>query len=157
MDLLRASRDRYRVEALTGNSHVDGLRSCEGIWRALRGYRRPDRLAELKMRWPARHPNAVRRSASWKQRRDGGLVKAAVSGRGGLSPALGPWIAARLLRSRTRNALSAPAISLQARGKGGACPFCRRLEHNALFHALGSGNQSACGKAASAAGFSRRG
>src|SRR5258708_39816402 len=25
MDLLRASRDRYRVEALTGNSNVEGL------------------------------------------------------------------------------------------------------------------------------------
>ena len=25
MDLLRASRDRYRIEALTGNSNVQGL------------------------------------------------------------------------------------------------------------------------------------
>src|SRR5207247_11472601 len=49
MDLLRASRDRYRVEALTGNSNVQGLaKLAEEFGARFAAIADPDRLAELK-------------------------------------------------------------------------------------------------------------
>ena len=49
MDLLRASRDRYRVEALTGNSNVQGLAKLAKEFGArFAAIADPDRLAELK-------------------------------------------------------------------------------------------------------------
>src|SRR4029077_7151837 len=49
MDLLRASRDRYRVEALTGNSNVEGLAKLAKEFGArFAAIADPDRLAELK-------------------------------------------------------------------------------------------------------------
>src|SRR5713101_6076932 len=49
MDLLRASRDRYRVEALTGNGNVEGLAKLAKEFGArFAAIADPDRLAELK-------------------------------------------------------------------------------------------------------------
>src|SRR5437868_14127165 len=49
MGLLRASRDRYRVEALTGNSNVQGLAKLAKEFGArFAAIADPDRLAELK-------------------------------------------------------------------------------------------------------------
>src|SRR5258708_27983860 len=49
MDLLRASRDRYRVEALTGNSNVEGLAELAKEFGArFAAIAHPHRLAELK-------------------------------------------------------------------------------------------------------------
>src|SRR6266850_3038098 len=49
MDLLRASRDRYRVAALTGNSNVQGLAKLAKEFGArFAAIADPDRLAELK-------------------------------------------------------------------------------------------------------------
>src|SRR6202521_6315859 len=49
MDLLRASRDRYRVEALTANTNVQGLaRLAREFGARFAAVADPDRLAELK-------------------------------------------------------------------------------------------------------------
>src|SRR5882757_7806476 len=91
MDLLRASRDRYRVEALTGNSNVQGLAKLAKEFGArFAAIADPDRLAELKDALAGTRTEcgagesaiieAASRPADW--------VMAAVSGAAGLKPAL---------------------------------------------------------------------
>ena len=59
MDLLRAARDRYRVEALTANTNVQGLAKLAKEFGArFAAIADPARLGELKRRWPARASNA---------------------------------------------------------------------------------------------------
>ena len=49
MDLLRASRDRYQIEALTANSNVEGLAKLAREFGArFAAVADPDRLGELK-------------------------------------------------------------------------------------------------------------
>ena len=91
MDLLRASRDRYQVEALTANTNVEGLaklaREFDARFAAVAD---PDRLGELKDALAGTRTEcgagesaiieAAARPADW--------VMAAVSGAAGLKPAL---------------------------------------------------------------------
>src|SRR5258708_439058 len=90
MDLLRASRDRYRVEALTGNSNVEGLAKLAKEFGArFAAIADPDRLAELKDALAGTRTEcgagesaiieAASRPADW--------VMAAVSRAAGLQPA----------------------------------------------------------------------
>ena len=91
MDLLRASRGRYRVEALTANSNVQGLAKLAKEFDArYAAVADPDRLAELKDALARTRIEcgagesavieAAARPADW--------VMAAVSGAAGLKPAL---------------------------------------------------------------------
>src|SRR5580704_4800859 len=91
MDLLRASRDRYRVEALTANTNVDGLaKLAKEFGTRFAAVADPDRLGELKESLAGTRIEcgagesaiieAAARPADW--------VMAAVSGAAGLKPAL---------------------------------------------------------------------
>ncbi len=91
MDLLRASRDRYQVEALTGNSNVQGLAKLAKEFGArFAAIADPDRFAALKDALAGTRTEcgagesaiieAASRPADW--------VMAAVSGAAGLKPAL---------------------------------------------------------------------
>src|SRR3981189_874049 len=91
MDLLRASRDRYQVEALTANSNVPGLAKLAREFGArFAAVADPDRLTDLKDALAGTRTEcgagesaiieAAARPADW--------VMAAVSGAAGLKPAL---------------------------------------------------------------------
>src|ERR1700730_6803800 len=91
MDLLRGSRDRYQVEALTANTNVPGLATLAKEFGArFAAVADPDRLAELKDALAGTRTEcaagesavieAAARPADW--------VMAAVSGAAGLKPAL---------------------------------------------------------------------
>src|ERR1700760_3253231 len=91
MDLLRGARDRYRVEALTGNSNVQGLAKLAREFNArFAAVADPARLTELREALAGTGIEcgagesaiieAAARPADW--------VMAAVSGAAGLKPAL---------------------------------------------------------------------
>src|SRR6516165_9069798 len=91
MDLVRGARDRYRVEALTGNSNVQGLAKLAREFNArFAAVADPSRLTELKEALAGTRTEcgagesavieAAARPADW--------VMAAVSGAAGLKPAL---------------------------------------------------------------------
>ncbi len=91
MDLLRAARDRYQVEALTANTNVQGLAKLAREFGArFAAVADPDRLSELKDALAGTRTEcgagdsaiieAAARPADW--------VMAAVSGAAGLKPAL---------------------------------------------------------------------
>jgi 1-deoxy-D-xylulose-5-phosphate reductoisomerase len=91
MDLLRASRDRYRVEALTANSNVEALAKLAREFGArFAAVADPDRLDELKAALEGTRiecgagESAVIEAAA----RPSDWVMAAVSGAAGLKPAL---------------------------------------------------------------------
>src|SRR5258706_13798747 len=91
MDLLRASRDRYRVDALTPNANVQGLAKLAREFGArFAAVADPDRLTELKDALAGTRTecgageNAIIEAAA----RPADWVMAAVSGAAGLKPAL---------------------------------------------------------------------
>src|SRR6202453_5272937 len=91
MDLLRASRDRYRVEALTANANVDGLaRLAKEFGARFAAVADPSRLAELKEALAGTRiecgagESAIIEAAA----RPSDWVMAAISGAAGLKPAL---------------------------------------------------------------------
>src|ERR1700752_4612990 len=91
MDLLRASRDRYRVEALTGNSNVLGLAKLAREFGArFAAVADPSRLTELKEALAGTRTecgaggSAIIEAAG----RPAGWGVGAVCGGGGLKPAL---------------------------------------------------------------------
>ena len=145
MDLLRASRDRYRVEALTGNSNVQGLAKLAKEFDA--GYvavADPARLTELKdalsgMRTECgAGENAVIEAAC----RPADWVMAAVSGAAGLKPALAAVDRGATVALANKECLvCAGDFFMQRAAKAGACILPADSEHNALFQALGSGNR----------------
>src|SRR5690348_14440045 len=145
MDLLRAAPDLYRVEALTGNSNVQGLaklaREFDARFVAVAD---PSRLTELKEALAGSRTEcgagesaiieAAARPADW--------VMAAVSGAAGLKPALAAVDRGATVALANKECLVCAGDFFMDRAKkAGACVLPADSEHNALFQALSSGNR----------------
>ena len=145
MDLLRASKDRYRVEALTAHSNVQGLASLAREFGArFVAVADSDRLQELKDALAGTQTecgagesaviDAAARPADW--------VMAAVSGAAGLKPALAAVDRGATVALANKECLvCAGDFFMQRANKAGACILPADSEHNALFQALASGNR----------------
>jgi 1-deoxy-D-xylulose-5-phosphate reductoisomerase len=146
MDLLRASPERYRVEALTAHSNVAALAKLAREFRAcfvavadaskLDDLR--DALAGTDTESGAGESavvEAAARSADW--------VMAAVSGAAGLKPALAAVERGATIALANKECLvSAGDLFMQRAAAAKACILPADSEHNALFQALASGNRS---------------
>jgi 1-deoxy-D-xylulose-5-phosphate reductoisomerase len=145
MDLLRGSRGRYRVEALTANSNVEVLvklaREFEARFVAVAD---PTRFGELKDALAGSGIEcgvgegaiieAASRPADW--------LMAAVSGAAGLKPALAAVDRGTTIALANKECLvCAGDFFMQRAAKAGACILPADSEHNALFQALSSGNR----------------
>ena len=146
MDLLRASRDRYQVEALTANTNVEGLaklaREFGARFAAVADPGSPRRVEGRA--WPARAPNAAPAKAPIIEAaaRPADWVMAAVSGAAGLKPALAAVDRGATVALANKECLvCAGDFFMQRAAKAGACILPADSEHNALFQALGSGNR----------------
>jgi 1-deoxy-D-xylulose-5-phosphate reductoisomerase len=145
MDLLRASRDRYQVEALTAHTNVQALAKLAKEFSArFAAVADPDRLAELKDALAGTRTecgageNAVIEAAA----RPADWVMAAVSGAAGLKPALAAVDRGATVALANKECLvCAGDFFMQRATKAGACILPADSEHNALFQALGSGNR----------------
>src|SRR5258708_998446 len=145
MDLLRAARDRYQVEALTAHSNVQALAKLAKEFSArFAAVVHPGRLAELKDALAGTRTEcgagesvvieAAGRPAEW--------VMAAVSGAAGLNPALAAVDRGATVALANKECLvCAGDFFMQRAAKAGACILPADSEHNALFQALGSGNR----------------
>ena len=145
MDLLRASRDRYRVEALTAHSNVQGLAGLAREFGArFVAVADPDRLHELKDALAGTQTEcgagesavieAAARPADW--------VMAAVSGAAGLKPALAAVDRGATVALANKECLvCAGDFFMERANRAGACILPADSEHNALFQALASGNR----------------
>jgi len=144
-DLLRASPDRYRVEALTANSNVEALaklaREFDARFVAVAD---ASRLEDLKAALAGTKTEcgagesaiieAASRPADW--------VMAAVSGAAGLKPALAAVDRGASVALANKECLvCAGDFFMERATKAGACILPADSEHNALFQALGSGNR----------------
>jgi 1-deoxy-D-xylulose-5-phosphate reductoisomerase len=145
MDLLRSSRDRYRVEALTANHNVEALaklaREFDARFVAIGD---ATRLADLKTALAGTEiecgagEDAVIEAAS----RPADWVMAAVSGAAGLKPALAAVDRGASVALANKECLVCAGDFFMERAvKAGACILPADSEHNALFQALGSGNR----------------
>jgi 1-deoxy-D-xylulose-5-phosphate reductoisomerase len=145
MDLLRASPDRYQVEALTANTNVDGLATLAKEFGArfaavadasLLGELR-EALAGTGIASGAGESaiiEAAERPADW--------VMAAISGAAGLKPALAAVDRGTTVALANKECLvCAGDFFMQRASSAGACILPADSEHNALFQALGSGNR----------------
>ena len=145
MDLLRASKDHYHVEALTAHSNVEGLaglaREFDARFVAVAD---PDRLQELKDALAGTRTEcgagesavieAAARPADW--------VMAAVSGAAGLKPALAAVDRGATVALANKECLvCAGDFFMERASRAGACILPADSEHNALFQALASGNR----------------
>jgi 1-deoxy-D-xylulose-5-phosphate reductoisomerase len=145
MDLLRGARDRYRVEALTGNSNVQGLAKLAREFNArFAAVADPARLSELREALAGSGIEcgagesavieAAARPADW--------VMAAVSGAAGLKPALAAVDRGATVALANKECLvCAGDFFMERAAKAGACVLPSDSEHNALFQALASGNR----------------
>ena len=145
MDLLRGARDRYRVEALTGNSNVHGLAQLAREFNArFAAVADPARLSELREALAGTGIEcgagesaiieAAARPADW--------VMAAVSGAAGLKPALAAVDRGATVALANKECLvCAGDFFMERATKAGACILPSDSEHNALFQALASGNR----------------
>jgi 1-deoxy-D-xylulose-5-phosphate reductoisomerase len=145
MDLLRASRDRYQVEALTANTNVQALAKLATEFGA-----RFAAVADASLLGDLREAlagsgiacgagesaiiEAAERPADW--------IMAAVSGAAGLKPALAAVDRGATIALANKECLvCAGDFFMQRAAKAGACILPADSEHNALFQALGSGNR----------------
>src|ERR1700739_783060 len=145
MDLLRASPERYRVEALTGNSNVQGpAKRARESDRRFVAVADPSRLTELREALAGTRTEcgagdsaiieAAARPSDW--------VMAAVSGAAGLKPALAAVDRGATVALANKECLvCAGDFFMQRASKAGACILPADSEHNALFQALSSGNR----------------
>jgi 1-deoxy-D-xylulose-5-phosphate reductoisomerase len=145
MDLLRGARERYRVEALTANSNVEGLAKLAKEFGArFAAVADPSRLGDLRAALAGSGiacgagdsaiVEAAERPAEW--------VMAAVSGAAGLKPALAAVDRGATVALANKECLvCAGDFFMQRAVKAGACILPADSEHNALFQALGSGNR----------------
>jgi 1-deoxy-D-xylulose-5-phosphate reductoisomerase len=145
MDLLRGARDRYRVEAVTGNSNVQGLAKLAREFSArFAAVADPARLSELREALAGTGIEcgagesaiieAAARPADW--------VMAAVSGAAGLKPALAAVDRGATVALANKECLvCAGDFFMERAAKAGACILPSDSEHNALFQALASGNR----------------
>ncbi|MBV9532615.1 MAG: 1-deoxy-D-xylulose-5-phosphate reductoisomerase [Bradyrhizobium sp.] len=145
MDLLRGARERYRIEALTGNSNVRGLaKLAREFGASFAAVADPARLSELREALSGSGVEcgagesavieAAARPADW--------VMAAVSGAAGLKPALAAVDRGATVALANKECLvCAGDFFMQRAAKAGACILPADSEHNALFQALSSGNR----------------
>src|SRR5437660_10145142 len=145
MDLLRAARDRYRVEALTANGNVQALAKLAREFNArFAAIGDPARLGELRDALAGTRTEcgagesaiieAAARPAEW--------VMAAVSGAAGMKPALAAVDRGAAVALANKECLvCAGDFFMQRAAKAGACILPADSEHNALFQALSSGNR----------------
>ncbi|MBI5262039.1 MAG: 1-deoxy-D-xylulose-5-phosphate reductoisomerase [Bradyrhizobium sp.] len=145
MDLLRASRDCYRVEALTANSNAQALAKLAREFGArFAAIADPAKLSELKEALAGTSTEcgagesavieAAARPADW--------VMAAVSGAAGLKPALAAVDRGATVALANKECLvCAGDFFMQRAAKASACILPADSEHNALFQALSSGNR----------------
>ncbi len=145
MDLLRASRSHYRVEALTARSNVHALAGLAKEFDArFVAVADPNCLTELKSALAGTRTecgageNAVIEAAA----RPADWVMAAVSGAAGLKPALAAVDRGATVALANKECLvCAGDFFMQRAAKAGACILPADSEHNALFQALSSGNR----------------
>ncbi len=145
MDLIRGARDRYSVEALTGNSNVQGLaklaREFDARFVAVAD---ASKLGELREALAGTRTEcgagesaiieAAARPADW--------VMAAVSGAAGLKPALAAVDRGATVALANKECLvCAGDFFMQRAAKAKACILPADSEHNALFQALHAGNR----------------
>ncbi len=145
MDLLRASPERYQVEALTANSNVEGLAKLAKEFNArFVAVADASKLGELRDALAGTNiasgagdsaiVEAAERSADW--------VMAAVSGAAGLKPALAAADRGATIALANKECLvCAGDFFMDRAAKAGACILPADSEHNALFQALASGNR----------------
>jgi 1-deoxy-D-xylulose-5-phosphate reductoisomerase len=145
MDLLRASRDRYQVEALTANTNVEALAALAREFGArFAAVADASRLGDLRAALAGSGIacgagetaiiEAAERPADW--------IMAAVSGAAGLKPALAAVDRGTTIALANKECLvCAGDFFMQRALKAGACILPADSEHNALFQALGSGNR----------------
>lgn len=145
MDLVRASPERYRVEALTGNSNIEGLaklaREFNPSFVAVADASRYDELrgalAGTGIACGAGESaiiEAASRPVDW--------LMAAVSGAAGLKPALAAVDRGTTVALANKECLvCAGDFFMERAAKAGAVILPADSEHNALFQALGAGNR----------------
>src|ERR1700733_2304796 len=145
MDVLRASPDRYQVEALTANSNVAALAKLAQEFDArFAAIADPNLLEDLRDALAGTGTEcgaggsaiieAAARPADW--------VMAAISGAAGLKPALAAVDRGATVALANKECLvCAGDFFMQRAAKAGACILPADSEHNALFQALGSGNR----------------
>ncbi|MGJ4944365.1 1-deoxy-D-xylulose-5-phosphate reductoisomerase [Bradyrhizobium sp. HKCCYLS1011] len=145
MDLLRASPERYRVEALTGNSNVQGLAKLAREFRArFVAVADSSRLSELReaLAGTGIECGAGESAITEAGARPADWVMAAVSGAAGLKPALAAVDRGATVALANKECLvCAGDMFMQRAAKAGACILPADSEHNALFQALSSGNR----------------
>jgi len=144
MDLLRAARDRYQVEALTANTNVQGLAKLAREFGArFAAVADPDRLSELKDALAGTRTECARAKVRYRScGTPGGLghgrrqwccrIEACARGCGPRRLGCACQQGMPCLRRRFLHA---------ARRESRACILPADSEHNALFQALGSGNR----------------
>ncbi|WP_024575320.1 MULTISPECIES: 1-deoxy-D-xylulose-5-phosphate reductoisomerase [unclassified Afipia] len=145
MDLLRASPERYQVEALTANGNVEGLvKLAKEFGARFVAVADPSKLNELRDALAGTNIafgagesaiiEAAERPADW--------VMAAVSGAAGLKPALAAADRGATIALANKECLVCAGDFFMGRAaKAGACILPADSEHNALFQALASGNR----------------
>lgn len=145
MDLLRASPERYQVEALTANTNVEALAKLAKEFRArFVAVADASKLAELRAALAGTGiqsgagdsaiVEAAQRPSDW--------LMAAVSGAAGLKPALAAVDRGATIALANKECLvCAGDFFMQRAAKAGACILPADSEHNALFQALGSGSR----------------
>src|SRR5229473_7305858 len=145
MDLLRASPDRYRIEALTANTNVEGLAKLAIEFNArFAAIADPARLGELRdaLAGTGTECGAGESAVIEAAARPADWVMAAVSGAAGLKPALAAVDRGATVALANKECLvCAGDFFMQRALKAGACILPADSEHNALFQALGSGNR----------------
>jgi 1-deoxy-D-xylulose-5-phosphate reductoisomerase len=146
MDLLRLAPERYRVEALTAYSNVQGLAKLAREFNAgFAAIADPARLGELKDALAGSGIacgagesaiiEAAARPADW--------LMAAVSGAAGLKPALAAVDRGTTIALANKECLvCAGDLFMQRAVDAGARILPADSEHNALFQALSSGNRA---------------
>jgi 1-deoxy-D-xylulose-5-phosphate reductoisomerase len=145
MDLLRRSRDRFRVEALTAHSNVAALAEIAiefGVRFA--AVAEASRYEELKAALAgtgiavgageSAMIEAAQRPANW--------VMAAMSGAAGLKPAIAAAERGVTVALANKECLvCAGEVFMRTAEKSGACVLPVDSEHNALFQAMGAGRR----------------
>lgn len=145
MDLIRATPERYQVEALTANTNVEGLVKLAKEFRArFVAVADASKLAELRSALAGTGiqcgagdsaiVEAAERPSDW--------LMAAVSGAAGLKPALAAVDRGATIALANKECLvCAGDFFMQRAARAGACILPADSEHNALFQALGSGSR----------------
>jgi 1-deoxy-D-xylulose-5-phosphate reductoisomerase len=145
MDLLRASPERYQVEALTANGNVEGVVKLAKEFNArFVAVADESKLDELRAALAGTGiasgagdsaiVEAAERPADW--------LMAAVSGAAGLKPALAAVDRGATVALANKECLvCAGDFFMERAAKAGACILPADSEHNALFQALASGSR----------------